>query len=296
MKRSRIREMSMEVTVGAFMFMVLLALGFFTIILSRENIFKKTYHVEVVFDSVMGLREGDNVFVRGVDIGKIKELRVEEQGVYLLANLDIPIEVHEDYRVEILPASVLGGRYLHINEGTDDAPLLPEGTVLLGTQPIDLIDEASRTITLVKEALDEGGVLENLKATMQQFKEVTTKLNKGEGTLGKLLTDETVYNDLSEIATNLREVSDRLAAGEGTLGKLMSSDDQLYQDMSDAAAAIKDLTSAMADGEGTLGKLAKDDTLYEEAKMLLHETRATVDDLRETSPITTFTTIFFGAF
>ncbi len=56
MKRSRMQQMSMEVTVGAFMFMVLLALGVFTIILSRENIFTRKYYVEVVFDDVMGLR------------------------------------------------------------------------------------------------------------------------------------------------------------------------------------------------------------------------------------------------
>lgn len=286
----------MEVTVGAFMFMILLALGFFTIILSRENIFQETYPVAVVFDSVMGLREGDNVFVRGVDVGKIKELRVENDGVYLLANLDIPLKVHEDYKVEILPTSVLGGRYLHIDEGSDDAPLLPEGDVLVGLQPIDLIDQASRTITMIKDALDEGGVLDNLKMTMQQFRDVSTKLNEGEGTLGKLLTDETVYDDLKEISSNFKEISHRLEAGEGTLGRLLSEDDRLYQDLSETAASLKEITAAISDGEGTLGKLAQDDELYEEAKRLLHEIRATVDDLRETSPITTFTTVFFGAF
>ncbi len=296
MKRSRIEEMSIEVTVGAFMFMILLALGFFTIILSRENMFKKTYPIDIVFESVMGLREGDNVFVKGVDVGKIKTLTVEEEGVHLVANLEIAVNIHEDYRVEILPSSVLGGRYLHLYEGSKTSPILPEGTVLVGLQPIDLIDEASETIMLVKNALDEGGVLDNLKATMEQFKIVTTRLSEGKGTLGKLLAEDDIYDELHEIVSNLNEVSQRLSDGKGTLGKLMAEDDRLYEDLAGAASAIKELTTSMNEGEGTIGKLVKDDAVYEELQMLLHEIRATVDDYRETSPISTFTTILFGAF
>jgi hypothetical protein len=56
------------------------------------------------------------------------------------------------------------------------------------------------------------------------------------------------------------------------------------------------VTETISSGEGTLGKLARDDELYEEAKLLLHEIRAAVDDIREVTPITTFTSIFFGAF
>jgi phospholipid/cholesterol/gamma-HCH transport system substrate-binding protein len=330
MKRSRIREMSMEVTVGFFMFMILLALGLFTIILSRENFLQESYPIHVRFQNVMGLREGDNVFVRGVSVGKIKSLQVKEDGVYLTANLDIPVTIHKDYKVEILPTSMLGGRHLNIDEGSDDQPLVDLEKVLRGTPPIDLIDEASRTITMVKEALDEGGVLENLEATMQQLRDVSTrlssgegtmgklltddqlyydlqeissnlaqlsrKLNQGEGTLSKLLTDDAMYNDLSEVSANLKTISARLAEGKGTLGRLMAEDDQMYEDLSAAAASLRQVGEKISEGQGTVGKLVQDDELYEEMKLLLNELRATVDDLRETSPITTFTTVFFGAF
>ena len=104
----------MEVTVGAFMFMILLALGFFTIVLSRQNIFRPSYRMDVVFENVKGLREGDNVFLRGVSVGKIKTLQIKSDGVHISVNLEQPVELHEDYAIEILPSSVLGGRYLNI--------------------------------------------------------------------------------------------------------------------------------------------------------------------------------------
>ena len=120
----------MEVTVGAFMFMILLALGFFTIVLSRQNIFTTTYRFDVVFENVKGLREGDNVFVRGVSIGKIKTLQIKPDGVHVSVNLEQPVELHEDYAIEILPSSVLGGRYLNIYEGSHSTPVIPKGAVL----------------------------------------------------------------------------------------------------------------------------------------------------------------------
>lgn len=296
MKKSRMQETSIEVTVGAFMFMILLALGFFTIVLSRENVFRKNYSMVVVFQDVRGLREGDNVFVRGVDVGKIKTLEIEPSGVRVRVTLDQDVVLYEDYSVEILPSSVLGGRFLNINVGSVEKPVVPAGTVLRGKMPADLIDEATRAAKLIREALEEGGIIENLKTSMAQIKEITTKLNEGEGTIGKLLTDRKVYDDISEITANLKDVSQRLGEGKGTLGKLLSEDDTLYNDLSAAAASIREITDQIAKGEGTLGKLTKDDELYQEAKLLLNELRATIDDYRETAPITTFTSIFFGAF
>ena len=66
------------------------------------------------------------------------------------------------------------------------------------------------------------------------------------------------------------------------MGKLLSEDDTLYEDLSDAVASLKKVTDDISKGEGTLGKLVMDDELYQEAKLLLQEIRAAVDDLRET--------------
>lgn len=336
MKKSRIEQMSMEVTVGAFMFMVLLALGVFTIILSSENIFTRKHHREVVFEDVIGLRDGDNVTIRGLNVGKVHKLWLEPDGVHLILSTEDLLALREDYRIEILPSSVLGGRYLQVHLGSKDLPLVPPEDVLAGAVPVDLIDQATETFGIIKEALVEGGILENIKATMAEFRVLAGNLNSGEGTLGKLLTDDSAYNrfvslaenleevsqqirkgdgtigrllyddalaeDLESTMVNLRGVSQRLADGQGLLGKLLD-DDSLYADlqkviasMSEAVESMGEVASGLRQGEGTLGKLVSDDTLYEEATLLVQEMRAAIDDVRETAPITTFTSIFFGAF
>lgn len=289
MKRSRMQQMSLEVVVGFFMMMILLALGFFTIILSQDNIFTKSYSVTVVFDQVTGLIKGDKVYVKGVDVGRVKSLAVRRDGVHATLMLDYPLELREDYHIQVVPSSVLGGKFVEIREGSSDKPLVPEGTTIVGRGPADFIAELTDGVRKVRESLESGGVLGNLEETMNNLKVITTRLKDGEGTVGKLLTDDGLY-------TNLLAISARLEKGEGTLGRLLSSDDQLYRDLSDTVAALKETAETINRGEGTLGRLVKDDGLYKQVDGLMGEIRAAVDDLRETTPVVSFSSIFFGAF
>ena len=289
MKRSRMQQMSMEVVVGFFVMMILLALGFFTIILSQDNVFSKSYNLTVVFDQVTGLIKGDKVFVKGVDVGRVKSLAVQRDGVHATLLLGYPIALREDYHIAVVPSSVLGGKFVEIKEGSPDKPVLPEDARITGSGPADFIAELTDAVKSVRDSLEGGGVLGNLEQTMDNLKELTRRLRDGEGTLGKLLTEDAVY-------TNILAVSDRLAKGEGTLGKLLSSDDTLYRDLSDTVAALKETAETINRGEGTLGKLIKDDGIYTQVDGLMGEVRAAVDDLRETTPVVSFSSIFFGAF
>lgn len=330
MKRSRMQQMSMEVTVGAFMFMVLMALGVFTIILSRENIFTRKYYVEIVFDDVMELRSGDRVSMRGLEIGKVSRLWLEPDGVHVVASSDRPLNLREDYSASILASTVLGGRYLEMYEGSTDAAPLPPDTVLRGNRPIDIIEEATEVIEDIRSILVGGGVLDNLQVTLRELRTMAENVNAGKGTIGKLVTDDTLYEEatalaqrmgkivddveqgegtlamllrddalykqLASSAENLNEITARLERGEGTLGKLLSEDDTLFADLQDTMDALKDVSVRLRDGKGTIGRLVADETLYDEVRLLVYEVRAAVDDFRETAPITLFSTIFFGAF
>ncbi|MEI7850469.1 MAG: MlaD family protein [Kiritimatiellales bacterium] len=298
-----IKDLSIEVLVGFFMFIILIALGVFTIILSRQNFLQKKYPVAVNFEEVSGLRDGDNVFLRGMKVGVVKETVLKDNQVVVRADLDVPVQFREGYKVEVVASSMLGGKQLKIEEGPVNAQPIPEGTVINGTTPTDILEELGAAVASVRGITDQissgKGTVGKLiydDAVYDNLRDVTDKLAKGEGTLGKLINDEAVYTDLKASMSNLKEISERLANGEGTLGKLMSKDDQLYQDISASMANIRNITDKVGSGEGTLGKLVNDDEVYNEARKLLGELRAAIDDMRETSPVTTFSTVFFGAF
>ena len=325
------REMTMEIIVGTFVLMVFLGLGYFTIILSRETWFEKRYNWDVAFENVMSLRDGDSVVVRGMPVGKVKSLVLTNDHVQVTLSLQQNIRPHKDCKIQVISSSILGGMYLAIDEGKSPE-IIPEGTLLHGETPRNLMQDAAETIGEIKKALTEGGIIENFKKSLKEISDIAERVNQGKGTLGKLLSaDETVYNDLSATVASLKTISTRLERGEGTLGKLLSSDDQLYKDISSTMTSLKEVTGRLERGEGTLGKLfskddqlygdlsatagslktitakiergegslgkmVQDDALYSEMTKAIGEARAAIDDFRENTPVVTFTSVLFGAF
>lgn len=339
------REIGIEIIVGLFMFIVLIALSVFTIVLSRENLLKKSYRYEIAFNEVGGLREGDNVFLRGVDAGKVSQTTLKNGSVSVFISMDVPLSMREGYKVEVASSSVLGGKYLKVYEGPQEAPAVEKEALLYGEPPVDVMADLGKAVHGLQEMIDglssgegtlgmlikDDSVYQNLKKVSADFlaisdrlekgegtlgrllssddqlyvdikdsaaalKRITTSLDAGEGTIGKLIRDDDVYEEFKATIANLRAVSDNIAQGKGTLGKLLSEDDQLYEDLQVSMASIRSITESISKGEGTLGRLTRDAELYDEATALVEDMRAAIDDLRETSPVTTFSSVFFGAF
>jgi len=304
------KDISIEVLVGLFMFIILIALGVFTIVLSRQNFLQKKYPIEVVFTEIGGLREGDQVLLRGTQVGIVKSIFLDNDHVIVRSDLEVPVHFHKGYKVEVMASSMLGGKMLKLYEGSLTAPLLLPREVILGAKPIDILEELGVAVAGIKgmtedvtagegtlgKLLKDDTLYNELTATMERLHEVGDRLVTGKGTLGKLLAeDDHLYQDLQGSAENIRSITEKINAGEGTLGRLVE-DDHLYLDLQSSAKNIRSITEKIDAGEGTLGKLVEDDQIYVEAQKLLEELRAAIDDMRETSPVTTFSSVFFGAF
>jgi phospholipid/cholesterol/gamma-HCH transport system substrate-binding protein len=304
------REVTIEILVGLFMFTVLIALGIFTIVLSRENLLKKSYPYEFVFSEVNGLREGDNVFLRGMNIGRVKQTQLENSRVHVFVALDVPMTLRQGYSIDVVDASMLGGKFLKVYEGPEDAEPLGEHVTIIGSKPVDVLGQLSQAVDGLQQMIDavssgegtlgmllkDDSMYKNMLTVSEDLKVIGERLVKGEGTIGKLLKEDVVYDDAKVLMANLRGVSDRIVTGEGLIGKLMSKDDQLYQDLSATMANANSITESISNGEGTLGRLVRDAKLYDETALLVEDVRAAVDDLREASPITSFGSVIFGAF
>jgi len=304
------REVSVEILVGLFMFVVLIALGIFAIVLSRDKLFEDSYRYDFVFTEVSGLREGDAVYLRGMNVGRVKQTQLEDRRVHVYVTLDLPLILRHGYRIDVVDASMLGGKYLKIYEGPEDAPELGENVTILGSKPVDMIQELARAVNGLQEMIDavaagegtlgkllrDDAMYNNMVDITDDLKMVVDKVAAGEGTVGKLLNDDSVYDDAAVLMSNLRSVSDRIAAGEGTIGKLLNEDSGVYDNMDATMVAVREITESINAGEGTIGKLVRDAKLYDEATLLVEDVRAAVDDLREASPITSFGSVMFGAF
>jgi len=297
----RERELTMEIIVGAFLVMIFLGLGYFTIILSQESLFQDKYEIQVTFNDVKGLRTGDNVVMRGMPVGKVRRLELTDDvfchGVCVTLQLDTPVTIREGYEFRIVTTTLLGGQQLQIHEGDPDADIL-EKEQYVGSDPHDLMLDAAEIVAAARKDIIEGDIFGRVRNAVEQLDEMITRVNAGQGMLGKLLSeDDTLYEDLAASAAGVRQIVDGLTAGEGVAGRLLSDDSAAaWEDLEAIMASLRTVTEKVERGEGTIGRLLSDDKVYEEIEATIQEIRAAVDDFRETAPITTFSSIFFGAF
>ncbi len=318
-----------EFLVGLLVLCIFAILGVFTIVLSDDSIFSKKYPLRVYFNDISGIRDGDNVLMRGVKIGVVRGIEVLPEGVLVNISADQEITLHQGYQIAIKSSSALGGKHIAINEGNFKKAVVNSDEALRGTDPVVLMDDASELLHDLRVALKDGGVLDNLKTSMQNLAEVSEKINNGDGTLAKLISDDEIYNDVKSTTSELKSFSDKLNNGEGTIAKLVNDDEvydrvnllitnlsefsenlannegtlgklvndrEAYDRLNNVLKNLEVVTSRLEKGEGTLGKLSLDDQLYSDIQKLVKEIRAGIDDMREASPVTTFSNVMMGAF
>jgi phospholipid/cholesterol/gamma-HCH transport system substrate-binding protein len=140
---------------------------------------------------------------------------------------------------------------------------------------------------------------EKFATTMTNLQDVTAKLNKGEGTLGRLINDPKLHDELvatvTEIktaatdartfVTNAQAIIDQVKTGKGALGALVF-DEKTGTDIKATVASLRSVSDKLSKGEGTLGKLLNDDTIYRDAQTLMKKANTAIDGLGDSGPIT----------
>ncbi len=131
--------------------------------------------------------------------------------------------------------------------------------------------------------------------TFDHAASIAERLDKGEGTMGRLLSkDDTVYADLTNAVANVRAATEKLKGGEGLLGRAFN-DERLADDAAKLVSNLKAVSDRLEKGEGTLGKLTSESAIYDELSALIKDVRQIVDNYRDTTPITTFGSLATGA-
>ncbi|HKZ02816.1 MAG TPA: MlaD family protein, partial [Pyrinomonadaceae bacterium] len=153
-----------------------------------------------------------------------------------------------------------------------------------------LSDEINGIVQDVKEGQGTVGRLfsdealyNNLNATILETEDVMRQIRSGSGSAGRFINDPALYNNASEITLQLKKIAEDLRAGRGTAGKLLT-DDELYlrinrtADRLDRSVAQIDLMIVDINaGRGTLGKLIKDEQIYNDARAAIARFNTTAE-------------------
>jgi phospholipid/cholesterol/gamma-HCH transport system substrate-binding protein len=326
-----------EATVGVFMIAVLSLLVYFTIVISGVDVLMGREKVTalVSFDSVGGLKDHDSVMYRGTKVGAVEEVVVGPSNLLVRIEIDRSVVLREGYKIAVCNLSMLGGNYLVLEEG-EGAVIDIASAQLKGETPTDWmrdVSEIARNLKEITGRIEIESIITNIEAASVSAKTIAQRLERGEGSLGRLLSaDDTLYRDVSAAAADAKktladasEITARVNRGEGTLGRLFSADDTLYTELKESVAAFKkacdqvklpenmdreiaEITAGanrlmtnlnvvaerLRNGEGTLGRLTADQQLYDDVQGIIKDVRQVLDNYRDTTPISTFGSLIMG--
>jgi phospholipid/cholesterol/gamma-HCH transport system substrate-binding protein len=273
-----------KLRVGIFVLIGLIVLAFLILNSSGDfNPFEKKMHLKARFAAADGLREGSEVQLAGVRIGKVEKVTL------------LPPDSPEDFKIEaiMLVGSELNGQPINERIRTDSNAQLVATSLLANDKIINIspgtakgtpVSEndilESRVAISINQLTQTGNdLLEQINKLAVPANEILNKANQGEGTLGRIVNDESLYRNLDATigetrltVTKLQTTLDKVNSGQGSAGKLLN-DPALYNSLNKTIAQLESISNDIKSGRGSAGKFVTDDALY-------NETRAAIIDLR----------------
>ena len=259
-----------EAVVGLFMLGVLALLVYFTIIISGVDVLmgREKVRAAIAFEQVGGLKDHDSVMYRGTKVGTVDRIDLTPSNLVVVVEIDQSVVLRDGYHIAVCNLSMLGGNYLLLEEG-EGAELPLATTLFVGETPTDWMQDVRKIAKNIREFTsgpELKSIATNFEAASEKARLVAERIERGEGTMGKLLSsDDTVYQDIKKTASVMSDVSTRVQAGEGTIGKLLSTNDTVYADLQQTIANASAISERLRNGEGAIGRmLAKDDPIATE--------------------------------
>lgn len=316
---------SQTVRVGLF-FILGLALAWITFeSLNGGHLFKQRgYTLVAGFANLKGLKTGDEVRMAGVKVGAVQLTRLASHRVEAVLTIEPGTQIPTDAVASVEQSSLLGSNYLGVTFGTPGGPLLKDGDEIKTKPTVDMSEVVSQLGSLgskleqvvgdIGKSMGGGGengnlfqrldklVTENgpkLTETVSNLQDITAKIKNGEGTMGKLVNDSKMHDELlasvaeikaaaTDARTFLSETKGIVAdvkSGKGALGALLY-DDATASNLKISVNNLREVSEKLNSGKGTLGKLISDDSLYLNAQATMKKADRALDGLGDQGPIT----------
>ena len=207
-----------ELIVGVFMVAVIALLAYFTIVISGVDLIRGRERVRatVEFRDVGGLKERDNVVYRGMKVGTVERIALAPEHITVTMLVDRDVVLRDSCRITVAALSLLGGNYLLLEEGKGEARPL-ETTTFTGVPPADWMRDLGEIARNLNDLTSQGSlknIVSNFEAMSERLNTVATRVERGEGTLGKLLsTNDQVYVDVAATVASAKNIAGRLERG-----------------------------------------------------------------------------------
>lgn len=272
---------------GIFIFLgtVMLVMSIF-LLGNKEKLFSSTIEIKTYFNQIEGLKPGAPVRLSGYDVGSVQSISLESGSngrVEVTLNIDVSLKkfIRIDSQAAVETEGLVGKKIVTIAPGSPDKPEVESGGIIPSKNPVN-----------VSAIIEESqAIMSNIKNLSKEFSEVFAKINKGEGSIGKLVNSDDLYNStvsltqsadksLNVITKRLDEISDIIVSTSGGIKKVIEQVDATIID-------ARKLFAKVDNGEGALGKLIGD-------KKMADSMETVITNLTKTSEYAKYATVSFA--
>lgn len=282
----------------------------------------KGYVLTAHFKNLKELKAGDEVRMAGVKVGSVSKTRLVGRRAEAELLIDDKVQVANDATATIAMTSLLGSNYISLDMGNENTGFHKSGDELKAIDTPDLnslvsqlgdigkkVDNALSGFSDAIGGKDGKGLLGKVETLVDKnagkvdeiatnLQEITAKVNKGEGTLGRLVNDPKLHDELlatvaeikgaasqaKDFVANAQGIIDQVKSGQGTLGVLLY-DKEAGANIKTVTANLRDISDKLNKGQGTLGKLISDESLYLQAQGAIKKLDRALDGMADQGPI-----------
>jgi len=248
---------------GVFIFIgsTLLVIGIF-LLGNKEALFRPTFTVKAYFSNIEGLRNGAPVRLGGIDVGSVKDIEIVKDTtgrvvVSMRLINEIQRFIRKDTRASIETEGLVGNKVVILEIGSSTADLIEEGGTIQSKDPVGFAAVIQET----------QGIMGYTKEMTKNMAEIVEKINKGQGTIGKILTDEKLYYQATELTKradqSLYAVIKELEKVSEIFKGLGSGVSEVITNVNRVVTEVDTIISEVSKGRGMLGQVLLEGGKYD---------------------------------
>jgi phospholipid/cholesterol/gamma-HCH transport system substrate-binding protein len=276
------------------------------------NLFSKRYQLIAYLPDANGLKAGGSVMVAGQMAGTVESIEflpvdadtTRNLKLTLAVDADVKDQIRRDSKGKLRTLGLLGDKVFDINPGTPKYAVLQPGDTVAIAVALDyeaVIAQASSAVTdmvaltrdmraitsgivrgqgTVGQLVTNRALYDNLNGTLSRANLMLARLQNPNGSIGRLLDDPTLYNRLVGVIGSTDSLVVSINSSKGTAGLLLR-DTTLYRNMVGITHGADSLMRTLNNPNGTVGKLLTDQQLYDQLNKLVNDLGAILADVRK---------------
>ena len=225
------------------------------IIGKQRNLFNPVFKLTTTFYNVSGLQVGNNIRFSGINVGTVDNISIVNDStvrVDMLIRREIKQFIKSDCVVAIGSEGLIGDRLLIITQGSADAPLAGKGQQLVSVEPVE-------TDAIIASLQVTAG---HVEVITKELAMVMLKVNTGHGTLGRLIHDSIIAQNINNTVANFQSSSKQLdnmmLSTKNDISEIMTSFRVTAGNADVSTQQLEDIMVKLNTGTGTMSRLLND--------------------------------------